>query len=161
MERKILAFIQAAIGFEWLMGGFEKLKEGHEFANEFVKTIGFFASKNPYGFYKTFLLNTVIPAKDVYSVLIPWGEFLGGMAIFLGGALIILNKSNKYIRYINILALTGLIVANVNFWFAAGWTGPSTAGFNLVLTLIESALLFAWVKLGKPKEARKPAEAIK
>jgi thiosulfate dehydrogenase [quinone] large subunit len=146
MERKIIALTQAVVGYEWLSGGFEKLKTPSAvFAKELVGMIGKFASENPHGFYKNFLLNTVIPNNKLFSFMIPWGEFLGGLVLVVCAITLFMNIKNKYLNYLVAAALAGLVFMNINFWFAAGWMSPSTAGLNLVMGLLEAILLFGWL----------------
>jgi len=147
MERKIIAFIQALVGFEWFMAGVEKLKPGHaEYTKDFVKSVGYFASKNPNSSYKAFLVERVIPAKETFAYIIPWGEFLAGLGLLVGGTLLFFGKDSKFAKYASVGAILGSLFMNVNFYLAASWTSISTKSLNILMIGLEIALLVFWLK---------------
>lgn len=148
VEKKLLIFVQLIIGYEWFSSGLSKVMMSHaESLAEILASLSKFASQNPYSFYKSFLLVYAIPSGELFSWLIPWGEFLAGATLIVSAGLLLLGFYHKLLRMVSLFALVGLIFMNINFWFAAGWLSPSTAGLNLVLGLIESVLCLAWLKV--------------
>jgi len=123
-----LRLIGFFLGFQWFSAGIEKLLDPN-FAGALPKTLGFFASQNPSGWMVSLINNYFIPQAGVFAVLVSWGETLGGLALMLG---LLTN-----------LALLGLIFLNSVFFLAAGWTGPSTLGLNLLMGFLEVVLLLA------------------
>ncbi|KKR28457.1 MAG: DoxX family protein, partial [candidate division CPR2 bacterium GW2011_GWD1_39_7] len=132
MEKRLLVVVQLIISLEWLKGGWEKVTGG-EFVGGMEKTLGYFASKNPFGLYKSFLSETAIPNATAFGIMVSWGELLSGLILALAALTILLNKRLKFRREITLAALIVVMVMNANFWLAAKWTSPAVDGLNLIM----------------------------
>ncbi len=115
----LIAILRMLFGFIFLRSGLSKLLDPN-FASGLTKTLTYFASQNPWSFYKYLLEAIWIPNSSALSVLVPLGEIVAGMSLILG------------------LGVTGgaiiALILNINFYFAAGWTGPSTEALNILMT---------------------------
>ena len=123
-----LSGLRAFIGAVWIFGGLEKVLSAEFFAN-FPKTIAYFASKNPNGFFVDFLNNIVAPNSAVFSHLVAYGELLVGLGLLFG-------------LLTNISAAVGIFL-NVIFYLGAGWTGISTAMLNVQMIVLQVIILGA------------------
>ena len=83
----ILTIIRVYLGWHWLSAGWGKITNGFD-AGGFLAN----AAANPvakgdvlvYPTYAKFLESFAVPNADLFSVLIPWGEFLVGLGLILG-----------------------------------------------------------------------------
>lgn len=83
----ILTVIRVYLGWHWLSAGWGKITNGFD-AGGFLAN----AAANPvakgeelvYPTYAKFLESFAVPNADLFSVLIPWGEFLVGLGLILG-----------------------------------------------------------------------------
>jgi thiosulfate dehydrogenase [quinone] large subunit len=123
-----LALVRIFIGYIWLNSAIEKIAGG-EFVGGMAKTLGYFASKNPIGWEKDFLINVAIPNATVFGYLSMYGELLVGLALLLG-------------IFSQVGAIAGLFLS-LSFYFAAGWTSPSTETVNLVMAGVQVVLLLS------------------
>ncbi|MCL5411746.1 MAG: hypothetical protein M1150_03330 [Patescibacteria group bacterium] len=139
-----LVLIQMVIGYEWLQSGWEKIHSG-TFASTIGKTLAAFtAAKNPNGWYVDFLKSSAIPNKELFANLTMYGELLVGIALLGGGLLLLFTSLGGYARayfWVLLAALVGGALMNLNFYFAAGWTSPSTSSVNVIMFLIELILI--------------------
>lgn len=141
--------IQIFFGYIWLTSGFEKIIAG-TFAPGLAKTLGFFASKNPFGWYVSYINNVAIPNAALLGQLVQWGEFLAGVMVLFGALGYFLSsnlKFRKWLRYGMIVAFAGMCLMNANFYFAAGWTSASTHTVNVLMFWVELILLISWIKI--------------
>lgn len=137
--------ILLAIGLLWLKSSYGKLAGG-TFVNGLGKTLTAFASKNPHAWYKDYLNNSAIPNSTMLGNAIMYGELLSAIAI-AGGAIFLLVKStNKIAKIVLGFGLVGAFVMNLNFYFAAGHTSPSTESLNLLMLVIEAIAAFTVFK---------------
>lgn len=123
-----LSFLRAFVGVVWIHAGIEKIISPEFFAN-FPKTIAYFASKNPNGFFIDFLSNFVAPNSAVFSRLVAYGELLVGLGLLFG-------------LLTNISAAVGLFL-NIMFYLGAGWTSISTATLNVQMIVLQIIILSA------------------
>ncbi len=123
-----LSGLRAFIGVVWIFSGIEKIISPAYFTN-FAKTVGYFASKNPNGFFVNFLTGTVAPNATLFSYLVAYGELLVGLGLLFG---LLTNTS----------ALVGIFM-NIIFYFGAGWTGISTAMLNVQMVVLQIIVLLA------------------
>lgn len=135
-----LILIQWAVALEWLMSGWGKFADD-KFMLGFSKTVGAFAAKTPYNFYASFLKDTVAANPDFYANLVRTGELLIGVALVAFGAYYLTQKQlpNLY-RGLLVAALLCGALLNLNFYLAAGWSSPSTAGINVLMGLVQLIL---------------------
>lgn len=140
-----LMLITLGVSWEWFKGGWGKLAEG-EFVDGLAKTLGFFASKNPNLWVKDFLVTVAIPNSVVFGNMVIAGELAAGFCLFIGTALLAVNRGiyTRLAYYLLVLGFGVGLVLSLTFWLAAGWTSPSTDGLNFVLAVVEAAGL-AWV----------------
>lgn len=132
------------IALTWLRSGTTKILSG-TFPDGLEKTLGFFASKNPYSWYKNILEATAIPNAKFYGTLIMWTEFLVGITLLSSLLYIWIKKPNRPAFLFTIAALTGGVMLNLLFWLAAGWTSASSDGINLLMLSIEViGIISAW-----------------
>lgn len=146
--------ILSAIGLLWVYSGWEKVSTG-EFSDGMSKTLGFFASKNPYPFYKQFLLDFAIPNAKTFGELVQYGEIAVGLGTLAVVLALITGRANRLVLKLFSLALVGTILLNANFWFASGWTSISTSSLNLLMGAIEAiTLYFTLVMLWRGGESK-------
>src|SRR3989442_7555800 len=78
-----------------------------------------YAEGNPIGFFKDFLLNTVVPNSHLYAQLTAFGEATVGLGLVLGGLTVLASG-------------IGLLLV-VNYGLAVQWQGPAQQGFHYML----------------------------
>ncbi len=83
-----------------------------------------YAEGNPIGFFKEFLLSTVVPNSHVYAQLTAFGEAAVGLGLVFGGCT-------------TLAAAIGLVLV-VNYGLAVQWQGSAQQGFHymLITTLV-------------------------
>lgn len=144
---RYLYLIMGLLGFIFLRSSIDKI-EGGKFVGALAGTLGKFASKNPYPWYKSFLESVAIPNSVLFGNLTMWGEFFAGISL-LGVSVILLFKK-KVPKILYLVLILGLFVGaflNVTFWFASSWTSPSTDGLNLVMSGVQIVcLIYFWQK---------------
>lgn len=144
-----LVGIQAVVAYEWWHAGWEKLSNP-EFLTGMGKTLGYFASKNPFPWYAAFLTGPASDHSMLFGAIVAWVEAAVGVAMFVAGAGIIWAKSPRLraAAYLaSMFALLGGIFLNANFYFAAAWTGAGTKGVNVTMFWTQIFLAYAWLKL--------------
>ena len=129
------------LGLVWVRSGFEKIHSG-TFPANLAKTLTYFASKNPYPWFKPLLLTVAIPQSRLIGMCVQWSELLTGVVLTLGTLLyFFVLKGNRLILAIVLIALLVSAAMNTFFWLAAGWTGPSADDLNLFMIGV-AAILF-------------------
>jgi thiosulfate dehydrogenase (quinone) large subunit len=135
-----LVLMQWILAFQWLHSGWGKWS-GPGFMNNIGKTLSGFATNNPHGWYSEFLRNTAIPNAELFGNSIRAGEILVGIALVLAGVLLLTKKRlPQTATWVLLVALAGGLLMNINFYFAAGWSSPSTWGINIVMALVHIVL---------------------
>lgn len=136
-EAKYLYLIFAGVGFIFLRSGYGKLTGG-TFVSTLGETLTKMADKNPYPWYKDFLLYTAIPNSATFGMLTMWGELFAGLTLLIISLYLLIQKKTAKFLYLLLGAgfLTGAFL-NATFWLAAGYTSPSTDGLNLVMFLVQ------------------------
>ena len=125
-----------SLGLLFLKSGFEKVSGG-KFVVSLNGTLTKFASENPNGWYKQLLQSTFIPNAQILGMLIMWGEIVTAVLLVVSGIILMVKPTNKMAEWTLLAGLLGGISLNLNFYFAAGWTSPSTATTNLLMVFIE------------------------
>lgn len=136
-ESRYLYLIFASLGFIFLRSSYGKFSGG-TFVSTLGDTLTKLASKNPYPWYKDFLLNTAIPNSNMFGVLTMWGELFSGITLVCLSLYLLVQKKSTKLIYM--LLCGGFIVGaflNLIFWLAAGYTSPSTESLNLVMFLVQ------------------------
>lgn len=140
--------LQAILAYEWLSGGIEKI-HGGQFVSNIGKTLSRFENGNPHGWYVGSILHAAKNASGLFGQLVQWGELLAGIG--LGITLVVYGLGRQptlknTARVLAILSLLGGAFMNANFYYAAGWTSPSTGGLNLLMFLLQIVLIVFWMK---------------
>lgn len=135
-----LILIQLTIALQWLLSGWGKFASD-EFVVGFSKTINVFIAKTPNGSYASFLNEIVLPNADFFANLVRISEILIGLALVIFGVYYYTQRHLPIsFRLLLVLALFGGALLNLNFYLAAGWSSPSTAGINMLMGLIQLIL---------------------
>lgn len=140
--------VQFILAYEWLSGGWEKVRGG-QFVQNIGKTFGRFENGNPHEWYVGSMLGIAKSHPVTFGMLVQWGEVLAGIGLVAGLALYIFStqQSSKNIaRFIAVAALLGGAFMNANFYYAAGWTSPSTGGLNMLMFWVQIVLIIFWIK---------------
>jgi len=105
-----------------------------------------YAEGNPLGFFKDFLLNTVVPNSHIYAQLTAFGETVVGVGLVLGCLTTLASG-------------IGLFLV-LNYGFAVFWQSPAQQGFHYMLIAALVVLLGAragrtwgvdgWVRAHRP-----------
>lgn len=139
-------FVITVIGFIFFRSGLGKVTGG-EFVDGLPKTLGFFASENPYPAVQSFLLDVAIPNAVLFGNLTMWGEILIAISIFVPvGYYLVKKVLTRQLLVLLGVGLFGAVMLNATFWLASGWTSPSTDSLNLLMGLIGVAGLICVVK---------------
>lgn len=143
-----LGGVQLSVAYAWWSAAEEKLSNP-EFLAGMGKTLGYFASKNPFPWYKGFLEGFAAKYAAAFGGVVEWGQ--AAIAFVLVAAIVetLWGKGEGAKRkalLASSLALVGGMLMNANFYFAAGWTGPGTKGMNVVMFWVQAALLYVWLR---------------
>lgn len=142
-----LVAMQMILAYEWWSAGWEKIS-GPEFVNGINSTLVFFASKNPFPWYKEFLLGFATRNSTIFAYSIEWGQIVIAITLAVTMALFVYTKrsaTKKIALKFSVLAFIGGILMNANFYLAAGWTGPGTHGLNIVMFWTQAVLVYIWL----------------
>jgi len=148
------ALLQIIFGYEWLTTGWGKIV-GDQFVSSLPKTLEFFASKNPYDWYKNFLLGFATNNATLFGYLVQWGEFLAGLGLVAGALVIIFYKKELWTKiFLEISAAAGIGGAMMNafYYFAAAWTSPSAHGVNMIMFWAQLIIVAALYEIGLRKK---------
>lgn len=144
-----LLFIQFLLAYEWWKSGWAKLINP-EYLSGFTATLTSLASQNPFSWMRALLLGEYAANAGWYAVLVVTGELLAATALIIGAAGYLYLQS-AHMRFamltLSCMALTGLLLLNAVFYFAAGWMGPSTSSINVVLFGVQAVLLYAEISV--------------
>ena len=126
--RRLLALIQAIVGYEWLISGANKVLSG-QFPQGLGGTLADGLKDNPNGWYVSFLRAVVLPHSIFFGYLIELAEVGIGVAL-LGGALLLIGRiptrGEPYYRLARFeigaaaLAAFACVLLCVNFHFFMG-----------------------------------------
>ena len=142
-----LVVIQMTLAYEWWSAGWEKVSSP-EFVSGINGTLGYFASKNPFPWYKDFLLGFATRNSTLFAYSVEWSQIAIAIILAIAGAVFVYSKQEvikKNALKLSILALIGGILMNANFYLAAGWTGPGTHGINVVMFWVQGILAYIWL----------------
>ena len=142
----MVLYVLLAIGFIFLRSGYGKVSGG-EFVGGLEKTLGFFASKNPYPFVKAFLISTAIPNSEIFGTLTMFGELVIAVSILIPiGYYLFKHSLIPIMLFLLGAGLVGALFLNGTFWLASGWTSPSTDSLNLLMVFVETIGLVFIIK---------------
>lgn len=141
-----LAAVQGVMAFAWFDAGWEKVTNP-EFATGVGKTLAYFASNNPFPWYKAFLLGPATAQSALFGLAVEWGELAVGvaLAVAMAGLLVGREAKRRQALVVSSAALALGMIMNANFYFAAGWTGAGTKGDNVVMFWVQGVLLYVWL----------------
>lgn len=140
--------IQMIAAYAWGSAAWEKLSNP-EFLAGMGKTLGYFASKNPFPWYKAFLENVAAKNAVAFGTAVEWSQAAIAFVLVASAVETVWGKDGGTKRKALLaaaLALAGGMLMNANFYLAAGWTGPGTKGMNVVLFWAQAALLYVWLR---------------
>jgi uncharacterized membrane protein YphA (DoxX/SURF4 family) len=126
-----LALVEAAIGYEWLVSGLNKVFNA-TFVSGLAHQLQMNMQGNPNGWYVSLAKRLLIPHAQLCAVLTEVGELLVGLGMFAGAALWLSGRfpRARWTRLLNlgvIAALVGGVLMSVNY---AVMTGNTLPGFN-------------------------------
>lgn len=127
-ENQALAFLRVTTGLFFLYQGLQKLKEGSHFTQALPGILHHWAVTNPLVWYKSFLLQGVIPHAPLFAQLVIFGEIAVGVSFLLG----------FFIRFSGPCA----VLMNLSYLLASQQTGPAALGVNLAFILISMSLFW-------------------
>lgn len=139
-----LAAIQVTIAYEWFTAGWGKLSSS-EFVDGIGKTLGFFASQNPFPWYKDFLMGFASRNATLFAYAVEWSQIAIGLVLAVSIVWMVYGKNRKAPIIASVLALLGGLFMNLNFYLAAGWTGPGSSGINVVMFWTQAVLVYVWL----------------
>jgi len=139
--------VQGVLAYEWWNAGWGKVSSP-DFVSGIAQTLGFFASKNPFPWYKDFLTGVAIPNAQAFAYTVEWSQV--AIALVLAGSIcgylcVKTAAARRWVLILCALALLGGALMNANFYLAAGWTGPGTKGSNMVMFWSEMVLSYIWL----------------
>jgi hypothetical protein len=143
-----LVGVQMAVAYAWWSAAYEKLSNP-EFLSGMGKTLGYFASKNPFPWYKAFLENVAMKHSAAFGAAVEWSQAAIVFVLVAAAVETFWGKDEGAKRkalLASSAALAGGMLMNANFYLAAGWTGPGTKGMNVVLFWTQAALLYVWLR---------------
>ncbi|WP_070120907.1 DoxX family protein [Bacillus marinisedimentorum] len=83
----LLLIVRVYLGYSWITGGWGKITGGGFDASGFLHgAIGKASGDHPavQGWWASFLEGFALPNVGLFNFLVPWGEFLVGIALILG-----------------------------------------------------------------------------
>lgn len=141
-----LVAVQMILAYEWWSAGWEKVSNP-EFVNSINGTLGFFASQNPFSWYKDFLLGFATRNSTTFAYSVEWSQIAIAAILVVAGVIFVYSRQisiKKIALKLSVLALVGGMLMNANFYLAAGWTGPGTHGINVVMFWVQGILTYIW-----------------
>lgn len=129
-----VALVEAAIGYEWLLSGLNKLLSP-DFSSGLAQNLRMSLQGNPNSWYVSLARTLMIPHAQVCAVLAEGGEVLVGLGLFAGAFLWVSGKLPvvPWSRLLNlgvIISLLGGILMSANYAAMAGDTLPGINAGN-------------------------------
>lgn len=137
--------IQLTIAYLWFHAGYGKVTGS--FLAELPKTLAFFASKNPYPWFASFLNTIAIPNAGLFGLAVMWGQVFVSIGLAVSAALIVYGDKQwrKAALITSVVALLAGACMNWHFWLASAWTGPGTASSNVAMFWPQMVLAYVWI----------------
>ncbi len=150
-----LHIIQLVLAFQWASAGWEKITSA-DFIAKMPDTLQYFASQNPYPWFKSFLLLYAVPSASWFGWFVEWGELLVGIGLVVGIAVPVWSKQKQWVRLaleLSVWALAGAMLMNAMFDLAAGWISVAVGELNVLMFWAAAALLYVKIQtlLDSPK----------
>lgn len=152
-----VAGMQLILAYSWLAAGYEKISGG-TFVSGINKTLSYFISQNPYEWYVSFVEAVAMPYATVFALAIEWTQLIGGVILVAAVWLLVYGKQRsgqKVAAVMSVIALVALAFMNVNFYLAAGWTGPGTHSVNVIMFWTQLLLIYWWLVYYQLPNAKK------
>ena len=123
-----LALVEAAIGYEWLLSGLNKVLSSG-FGSGLAHQLQTSLQGNPNGWWVSLANSLVLPHAQLFAVLVEVGELLVGLGLFAGAALWVSGRvaASRWARLLNlgvIVALVGGVLLSANYVVMSGDTLP-------------------------------------
>lgn len=82
----LLTVIRLYLGWQWMTAGWVKIKGGFDAGGYLNGAVARATGDNPVvqSWWGSFLDGFAIPNVELFNILVPWGEFLVGIALLLG-----------------------------------------------------------------------------
>lgn len=82
----LLTVIRLYLGWQWMTAGWGKIKGGFDAGGFLNGAVAKATGDNPVvqSWWGSFLDGFAIPNVELFNILVPWGEFLVGIALLLG-----------------------------------------------------------------------------
>ncbi|MFT4413843.1 DoxX family protein [Fredinandcohnia humi] len=127
----ILAVLRLYLGYHWITGGWGKITGGFDSTGYLQGAIAKATGEHPAvsGWWAAFLEGFALPNAGLFNILVPWGEFLVGIALILG-------------IFTTFAALMGAVM-NFAFMFSG------TTSTNPQMVLVAFLILVAGANAGK------------
>lgn len=148
---RIYGILLIPLSIIWLRSSIGKLTEG-TFVENLNQTFARFAENNPYPWYKNLITTIAIPNFETIGAIVMWTEFVVAL-ITLFCAIILLFRpivQKPVLATLSIGLILGIIL-NVNFYFASGWTSPSSESLNFLMIAFQIILLWITYSLIKKR----------
>lgn len=127
-QQRALAAIRIFMGGLFLVALASKLTP--HFVPDFFKVVKPFVASTPVGFYKDFLVNTVVPNHMFFAYMVLLGELIAGVGLLLG-------------IFTAPAALLGAFLC-LNYLLATAGLGFATVALNLLGVVVLVALAFGY-----------------
>jgi len=126
-----IVLLRVYTGVFFAYHGFGELR-----SDDFASSLANFLSNNldaTFSFYRPFVESVILPSKEIFAVLVAWGELAIGLALILGLA-------TRYAAFIGAFMV-------LNFWFATGLGLFAGANHDIVWFVI--LIVLGFVPAGK------------
>ncbi|ABO67383.1 MULTISPECIES: DoxX family protein [Geobacillus] len=82
----LMVLFRLYLGYEWMMAGWEKITHGFDATGYLKGALAKATGEHPavQGWWAAFIENVALPNVGLFNFLVPWGEFLVGIALILG-----------------------------------------------------------------------------
>jgi len=161
----LLVAVRFYLGWKWVEAGWHKIADGFNAAGFLNKAI-----KNPvletgtenamYPNYVAFLKHFALPNVKLFNFLIPWGEFLVGLGLILGGLTLTAAFFGMLMNFMFLMA--GTVSSNpwmILFGIIILLAGPNAGKFGLDYYLLP-ALKRAYRQIVKRQPPTPPAAPV-
>ncbi len=111
--------IRLYVGYQWLVAGWHKIVDGFDatgfLQGAIAKSVPAAEGAKPVvqGWWAAFLKGFALPNVGLFNFLVPWGEFLVGLALILGFATIFAATMGMVMNFA--FLLSGTISTNPNY----------------------------------------------
>jgi thiosulfate dehydrogenase [quinone] large subunit len=126
-----IVLLRVYTGVFFVYHGFGKLR-GDDFASSMANLLTN-SLETTFSFYRPFVESVILPSKEIFAVLVAWGELAIGLALIVGLA-------TRYAAFIGAFMV-------LNFWFAKGLGVFAGANHDVVWFVI--LIVLGFIPAGK------------